>query len=72
MLTPIAIDKMACFKVKTMPTLTYGLDSIWQHLRERHLTALEAVKATHLKKTLSIPIFTPSRLVNVLAKETFP
>jgi hypothetical protein len=57
------------FKVKVLPTLTYGLQIIWDHLSVKQLESIESLKARYLKRTKGQ--YTPSRLVYPLARETF-
>ncbi|KAJ4436809.1 hypothetical protein ANN_16941 [Periplaneta americana] len=62
---------MIIFDTKIVPILTYGLDLTWDKLRTKDLHTLETVKARFLKATLGISKHTLSRLVYVLAQETF-
>ena len=56
---------------KVLPTLTYGLEEIWEHLSRRQLQELESLKPRYLKRVLGVSKFTLSRNVYVLARETF-
>ncbi|PSN46113.1 hypothetical protein C0J52_17254 [Blattella germanica] len=62
---------MALFKSKIMPILTYGLEIIWEKLSMANLKTIEKVKATYLKKAIGVSKNTRSRLVYLLARETF-
>jgi hypothetical protein len=59
------------FEVKVLPTLTYGLEIIWDHLAVKQLESLESLKARYLKRTMGLSKYTPSRLEYALARETF-
>jgi hypothetical protein len=52
------------FRLKVVPTLTYGIELIWEYFTRKQLLELEKMKARYLKHTRS-------RLVYELAKETF-
>ncbi|KAJ4437616.1 hypothetical protein ANN_17761 [Periplaneta americana] len=62
---------MIIFDTKIVPILTYGLDLTWDKLRTKDLHTLENVKARFLKAALGVSKHTLSRLVYVLAQETF-
>ena len=62
---------MALFKSKIMPILTYGIEIIWEKLSMANLKTIEKVKATYLKKAIGVSKNTRSRLVYLLARETF-
>lgn len=62
---------MIIFHTKIVPILTYGLDLTWDKLRTKDLHTLENVKARFLKAALGVSKHTLSRLVYVLAHETF-
>ncbi|PSN47824.1 hypothetical protein C0J52_16432 [Blattella germanica] len=62
---------MALFRAKILPILTYGLEIIGPHLTKKNLATLERVKAAYIKKVLGVSKTTRSRLVYVLARETF-
>ena len=62
---------MALFKSKILPILTYGIEVIWTHLNERNLATLESVKSTYIKRAIGVAKNTRSRLVYLLARETF-
>jgi hypothetical protein len=59
------------FEVKDLPTLTYGLEIIWDHLSTKQLESIESLKARYLKRVIGLSKYTPSRLVYPLARETF-
>lgn len=56
---------------KIVPVLTYGLGLTWEKLRMKDLNTIEHVKARFLKTTLGVSKYTFSRLVHVLARESF-
>ena len=56
---------------KVLPTLTYGLEEIWEHLSRRQLQELESLKPRYLMRVLGVSKFPLSRYVYVLARETF-
>lgn len=62
---------MELFRVKVVPTLTYGLEVIWEHLSQKQLQELESLKPRFLKRALGVSKFALSRYVYVLARETF-
>jgi Mn-dependent DtxR family transcriptional regulator len=62
---------MKLFRLKVVPTLTYGMEIIWEYLTCRQLLELEKMKARCLKRVLGVSQHTLSRLVSKLAKETF-
>lgn len=62
---------MALFRTKIMPVLTYGIEVIWPHLTEKNLSVLERVKALYIKRAIGVSKTTRSRLVYLLARETF-
>lgn len=62
---------MALFRAKILPILTYGLEIIGPHLTVENLTTLERVKATYIKKAIGVSKTTRSRLVYLLARESF-
>lgn len=47
------------------------MEVIWNHLTERNLETLEKVKSIYLKRALGLSKTTRSRLVYLLARETF-
>jgi hypothetical protein len=59
------------FEAKIVPLLTYGIEIAWPNLSLKDVKLLENVKARFLKITLGISKYTPSRLADELAKETF-
>ena len=50
------------FEAKTLLTLTYGIEIIWEHLTERQLKGTESLKARFLKRAMGLSKYTPSRL----------
>jgi hypothetical protein len=62
---------MQLFRLKVEPTLTYGLEFIWEYLMCKQLLELEKMKASYMKRVLAVSQHTRSRLVYELAKETF-
>jgi hypothetical protein len=62
---------MQFFRLKVVPTLTYGMELIWDHLTRKQLLELEKKKARYLKRVLGVSQHTRSRLVYELAKDTF-
>ena len=63
---------MKLFRTQVLPTLTYGLEEIWDHLSRRQLQELESSKPRYLKRVLGVSKFALSRYVYyVLARETF-
>ena len=70
--TRISIETaMLLFHAKITPTLTYGIQLIWEQLTLTDLQTLERVKARFLKRILGIAKTAPSRLAYMLARETF-
>jgi hypothetical protein len=62
---------MQLFRLKVVPTLTYGMELIWEYLTHKHLLGLEKMKARYMKRVLGVFQHTRSRLMYQLAKETF-
>jgi hypothetical protein len=62
---------MKLIRLKVVPTLTYGVELIWEHLTRKQLLELEKMKARYLKRVLGVSQHTLSRLVYELAEETF-
>ena len=62
---------MDLFRLKILPVLTYGLESIGEYITYKQLEELERVKARYLKRALGVPQNTRSRLVYELTRETF-
>ena len=62
---------MRLFDAKIVPTLTYGIEIIWECLTVRQLQDIERLKATYLKRAMGVSKYTSSRLVYILARETF-
>jgi len=62
---------MQLFRPKVVPTLTYGMELIWEYLTHKKLPELEKMKARYLKRVLEVSEHTRSRLVYELVKETF-
>ena len=62
---------MTLFQLKVTPITTYELDISWEHLTKRNLEDIERVKATFLKRAFYLSKTTPSRLVYVLARQSF-
>lgn len=62
---------MKLFQAKILPSLTYGLEVIWEFLTRRQLQDLESLKPRYLKRVLGVSKYTRSRYVYVLARETF-
>jgi hypothetical protein len=62
---------MKLFDFKILPSLTYGIEIIWNHLTKSNLTDKERVKLTFLKRAMCLSKYTPSRLTYVLARETY-
>ena len=62
---------MQLFRLKVVPTLTYGIDLILEYFTRKQLLELEKMKARYLKRVLRVSQHTRSRLVYELAKETF-
>ena len=58
-------------KSNILSILTYGIDVIWTHLNERNLATLESVKSTYIKTAIGVAKNTRSRLVYLIARETF-
>ena len=56
------------FEAKILPTLTYGIEIIWEYLTEKQLKNIEALKPRFLKRAMGLSKYTPSY---VMAKETF-
>ena len=52
---------MILFRTKVFPTLTYGLEEIWEHLSLRQLQELESLKPRYLKRVLEVSKFALSR-----------
>ena len=61
---------MALFKIKVMPTATYGIHLIWNYLTVKNLKKLESVKTRFLKRTLSISKFSRNSYAYILAQES--
>ena len=62
---------MQLFRLKIVPTLTYGIEEIWESLTNRQMEELEKVKTRYLKRVLGVSKCTQSRLVYKLAREMF-
>jgi hypothetical protein len=62
---------MQLFRLRVEPTLTYGMELIWEYLTCKQLLELEKMKAGYMKRVLGVSQHTRSRLVYELAKETF-
>jgi hypothetical protein len=62
---------MKLFRLKVVPTLTYSMELIWEHLMRKQLLESEKMKARYLKRALGVSQHTRSGLVYELAKETF-
>lgn len=62
---------MRLFNAKVLPVITYGIEQIWEDLKKKELSTWENVKALYLKRILGVSKYTPSRLVYLLARETF-
>jgi len=62
---------MQLFRLKVVPTLTYGIELVWEHLTRKQLLELEKMKDRYLKRVLVVSQNTQSSLVYELAKETF-
>jgi len=54
---------MQLFRLKVVPTLTYGMELIWEYLPCKQLLELEKLKARYLKRLLEVSQHTRSRLV---------
>ena len=62
---------MRLFDIKIVPTLTYGIEIIWECLTVRQLQDMERLKATYLKRAMGVSKYTPSWLIYIVARETF-
>lgn len=62
---------MDLFRIKILPVLTYGLESVGEYLTYKQMEELERVKARYLKRALGLPQNARSRLVYELTRETF-
>ena len=62
---------LALFELKVAPIATYGIEVTWPYLNKTDLNKIESVKATYIKKCLSVSKFTKSRLVYALANCNF-
>ena len=62
---------MKLFNIKIIPIITYGIELLWTHLNKNNPTRIERVKALYLKRVMCLSKYTPSRLVYVLARESF-
>ena len=62
---------MELFRVKVLPSLTYGLEVVWEYLSQKQLQELESMKPRFLKRVLGISKYALSRYAYVLARETF-
>ncbi|KAJ4448600.1 hypothetical protein ANN_10619 [Periplaneta americana] len=62
---------MDLFRIKILPILTYGLESVGEYLTYKQMEELERVKARYLKRALGLPQNARSRLVYELTRETF-
>ena len=72
MLSRLSLETaMTLFDVKIVPTLTYGIELVWEKLSMKDLNTIEAVKARFLKLVLGVSKYTRSRLSYELARETF-
>ena len=60
---------MKLFRTKVLPTLSYGLGEIWEHLSRRQL---ESLKPRYLKGVLGVSKFTLSRYVLCLSQGNLP
>jgi hypothetical protein len=62
---------MKLFKWKITPVISYGLDMMWHHLREKNLDTIEKLKAMFFKKVLCLSRYTSLCLVYILTRESF-
>ena len=62
---------MKLFNIKVIPIIMYGIELFWIHLNKNNLARIERVKALYLKRVMHLSKYTPSRLVYVLARESF-
>jgi len=62
---------MKLFRLMVVPTLTYGMELVWEYLTRKQLLELEKIKARYLKRVIGVSQHTRSRLVYELAKGTF-
>ncbi|KAJ4433877.1 hypothetical protein ANN_16190, partial [Periplaneta americana] len=62
---------MSLFHAVITPIASYGIELIWEKLTNNDLTKLENVKARFLKRVLGVGKQSPTRIVYVLAKESF-
>jgi hypothetical protein len=62
---------MKLFKRKITKAISYGLGMMWYHLTGKNMETIEKLKATFLKKVICLSKYTPSRLVYILARESF-
>jgi hypothetical protein len=52
---------MKLFRIKVLPTITYGLEEIWEFISLRQLQELEILKPRYLKRVLGVSKFALSR-----------
>lgn len=62
---------MSLFHAVITPIASYGIELIWEKLTNNDLAKLENVKARFLKRVLGVGKQSPTRIVYVLAKESF-
>jgi hypothetical protein len=62
---------MKLLQLKVAPVATYGLENIWIHLRVKQLENIQKIKATFLKRVLSVSMYTPSLLCYELTREPY-
>ena len=62
----LSLETVMALKSKILPILTYGIE-----VNERNLATLESVKSTYIKRAVGVAKNTRSRLVYLLARETF-
>ena len=58
---------MKFFRTKVLPTLTYGLEKIWEYLSRKQLQELESPKPRYLKRVLVVSKFALSRYVGYMS-----
>jgi hypothetical protein len=45
---------MQLFRLTMVPTLTYGMELIWEYLTHKQLLELEKMKARYIKRVLGV------------------
>ena len=63
---------MQLFDIKVLPTATFAVELIWEHLTAENLECLDKCKASFIKRVLGLHRSAKNRLVYLLADTTRP